>query len=249
MIVCSNSKFQLIKYIFFLSFQVFTSSVSTASVTDTTVSFTGPFSWDHLEEDSYLLADHHGLLSVVRLPSTTDRHLTLLPLGHHEATSIVRYIDNRVLYTGSYSGPSRLLRITPSGLEVVAEYANAGPIVDIAARQGETVETTQLLGVGGYDATSALLEIRSGVECQILSEEKEDVEEKEVMKMTPTYLGFYPSTATQTGEDGEQQPQQQGISRGIQSGDDWSTLTGELVVSYPTCTQFYEVQPTRYGLL
>ena len=128
-----------------------------------------------------------------------------------------------------------------------------GPIVDMAARQGETVEATQLLGVGGYDATSALLEIRSGVECQTLSEEKEEVEEKEKekekegMKMAPTYLGFYPSTAIQAGEDEGVQQEQEGTSQGTQSGGDWSTLAGEVVVSYPTCTQFYEVQPTQYG--
>ena len=246
------------------------SSVSTASVTETAVSSTGPFAWDPLEENDYLLADHHGLLSVLRLPSAADRQLSLLPLGHHSATSVVRYIDNRVLYAGSYSGPSRLLRITPSGLEVIAEYANVGPIVDMAARQGETMEATQLLGVGGYDATSALLEIRSGVECQVLSEEKEEVRDVEnenenenenedekmkmkmKMKMSPTYLGFYPSISTQTGEDrGErnQQDSSQDNLQGVRAVGDWSAVAGELVVSYPTRTQFYEVQPTQYGLL
>lgn len=219
-------------------------SVKTGTITETRTTAMGPFAWDHIEDNKYLLADHHGLLSLLHLPSSTDRTIALQAIGRHDATSVIRYLDNRVLYAGSYSGPSSLLRITSKGLERIAQCPNPGPIIDMDVLPGDTLQATQLIGVGGYDATSALLDIRSGVECQVLSEEMmmvvEEEEEKEMKEeyfQAPIYLGFAPSETTM-----EMEMEMEGETNANMN------MNGEVVLSYPTSSQFYQLSPTTYVL-
>ena len=144
----------------------------------------GPIIWDQIENDKYLLCDHHGLISLMVVESD---HIRCSSLGRVESTSVIRYLDNRVIYTGSYSGPSHLLRILSNRLESIIAYKNCGPIIDMVAVEGGTKEEMQLLGVGGYDSTSAVLQIRSGVECRVMSKETDSQSNRHL----PQYLGYW----------------------------------------------------------
>ena len=227
-------------------------SVKTGAITETRTTAVGPFAWDHIEANKYLLADHHGLLSLLHLPSPTDRVIALQPIGRHDATSVIRYLDNRVLYAGSYSGPSSLLRITSKGLEQIAQCPNPGPIIDMDVLPGDTLQASQLIGVGGYDATSALLDIRSGVECQVLSEEtKEEMKDemseemKEEYLQVPIYLGFTPS---ETAMEMEMEMEMEVEGEANMNTNMNMNMNGQVVLSYPTCSQFYQLSPTTYVL-
>lgn len=144
----------------------------------------GRIIWDQIEDDKYLLCDHRGLIALLIVESNRIRYSTL---GRVEATSVIRYIDNRVIYTGSYSGPSHLLRILSNRLETITAYSNCGPIIDMVAVEGDTKEESQLLGAGGFDSTSAILEIRSGVECRVMSEETDSQSGRQL----PQYIGYW----------------------------------------------------------
>ena len=64
----------------------------------------------------------------------------------------IHYLDNRVVFTASYSGPSRLLRIHQNHLEVVAEYPNQGPIIDVTTLPDPVNDSVALVGASGYDS-------------------------------------------------------------------------------------------------
>ena len=91
-------------------------SISGMLVNHCKVTMEGPIIWDQIEDDKYLLCDHRGLISLLVVESDRIRCSTL---GRVESTSVIRYIDNRVIYTGSYSGPSHLLRILSNRLEPI----------------------------------------------------------------------------------------------------------------------------------
>lgn len=112
------------------------------------VSFEGPLSWDEIEQGKFLLSDHNGLLSLLFIK---DEELMLTSLGRVDAISIVRYLDNRVFYAGSFSGPSHLIRITANHLEILTTYPNTGPITDMIPIEGDQLADKQLVGVSGFD--------------------------------------------------------------------------------------------------
>lgn len=118
------------------------------------VSFEGPLSWDEIEQGKYLIADHNGLLSLLFIKND---QLLLTSLGRLNAVTIVRYLDNRVFYAGSYLGPSYLLRITSNHLDILNTYPNTGPITDMTAVPRDNAVNTQLMGVCGYNEVSSWL--------------------------------------------------------------------------------------------
>lgn len=118
------------------------------------VSFEGPLSWDEIEQGKYLIADHNGLLSLLFIKND---QLLLTSLGRINAVTIVRYLDNRVFYAGSYLGPSYLVRITSNHLDILNTYPNTGPITDMTAVPRDNAVNTQLMGVCGYNEVSSWL--------------------------------------------------------------------------------------------
>lgn len=98
----------------------------------------------------------------------------------------MRYLDNRVFFAGSFAGPSHLVRIAANRLEFLLSFANSGPIIDMVPVAGETPEEIRFVGAGGYDETAAMLEIRSGVECHVISDETPELAGKQL----PLYMGL-----------------------------------------------------------
>lgn len=145
--------------------------------------FEAPLAWDLIESGKYLLSDSRGTVALLLLE---DSSLRCSPLGRVDGTSVVRYLDNRVFFAGSYAGPSHLIRIDKNRLDFLFSFANSGPIIDITAVQGETPEEIRFVGAGGYDETAAVLEIRSGVECHVISDETPELEGTQL----PFYMGL-----------------------------------------------------------
>lgn len=125
-----------------------------------------------------------------RVAAASGRFLAALgsPLGRVDGVSVVRYLDNRVFFAGSFAGPSHLVRIAANRLEFLLSFANSGPIIDMVPVAGETPEEIRFVGAGGYDETAAMLEIRSGVECHVISDETPELAGKQL----PLYMGTFP---------------------------------------------------------
>ena len=142
-----------------------------------------PLAWDLIESGKYLLSDSRGTVSLLLLE---DSSLRCSPLGRVDGVSVVRYLDNRVFFAGSFAGPSHLVRIAANRLEFLLSFANSGPIIDMVPVPGETPEEIRVVGAGGYDETAAMLEIRSGVECHVISDETPELAGKQL----PLYMGL-----------------------------------------------------------
>ena len=116
------------------------------------VSLEDPITWDEIEPNKLLVADQEGYLHLLLL--LPDHQIRHSELGRVSPGSIVRYIDNRVVYAGVYAGPSSLFRITQNSLEPIASFPNSGPILDMAAVPGAVPGETHLVAAGGFDAVS-----------------------------------------------------------------------------------------------
>lgn len=144
-VLCSNSVFQRYKHALSPSL---TPSMTGTLLSETKVSVTAPVVWDLIEDGKYLIADARGQIFLLVLA----KRLSLTPLGHVDALMAIHYLDNRVVFTASYSGPSRLLRIHQNHLEVVAEYPNQGPIIDVTTLPDPVNDSVALVGASGYDS-------------------------------------------------------------------------------------------------
>lgn len=111
------------------------------------VALESPVCWDLIEAGKFLVADANSQISLLILSS----RLSMTPLGHVDSLLAIHYLDNRVCFAASYSGPSRLLRIQQNCLEVISEYPNPGPMIDIVPVHNETDAEIQIVGASGYD--------------------------------------------------------------------------------------------------
>ena len=110
--------------------------------------------YGQVDEDGsrYLLGDIAGNLYLLVL--THDGHrvlgLKLQTLGRTSAASTIAYLDNAVVYVGSATGDSQLVRLHPEAVvaeqpgnfvEVLDTFTNLGPIIDMCVvdldRQGQ----------------------------------------------------------------------------------------------------------------
>ena len=142
-VVTHSSNYQSIFFPFFYS-----SSIQGTILSSCKVAFESPFSWDEIDNGKFLLSDHNGLLSLIIVK---NNELTISSLGRLDAVSIVRYLDNRVFYAGSFSGPSYLVRILSNHLDILTTYTNTGPITDMAGIIHSDTADTQMIGISGYD--------------------------------------------------------------------------------------------------
>lgn len=143
-VLASNTLLQQFE---FSSRHLLTSSLEGNPLSQLKVALESPVCWDFIDGGKFLLADANGQISLLFLAA----RLSLTSLGHVDALLAVHYLDNRVCFAASYSGPSRLLRIQQNCLDVIAEYPNPGPIIDIVPVPNETGAEIQIVGASGYD--------------------------------------------------------------------------------------------------
>lgn len=77
----------------------------------------------------FLLSDAHGMLHLLALGHDRDRvlKLKLEPLGRTSVARSISYLDNGIVYVGSQSGDSQLIR-----LNTEPDMANDGSFVEVS---------------------------------------------------------------------------------------------------------------------
>lgn len=134
--------------------------------------------WERYDNLSYLLADDYGKLHLLTLlvEGSIVTGIETRVIGQTSRASVMIYMDNNLLFLGSHSGDSQLIRLDleNSAVEVVQITSNIAPILDftimdMGSRAGE-VQTNEyssgqariVAGSGAFQEGS-LRSVRSGV--------------------------------------------------------------------------------------
>ncbi|OQR96245.1 DNA damage-binding protein [Achlya hypogyna] len=121
----------------------------------------------------FLLADQFGLLQVVALQLTATgavSNIALEVLGETSIASSLSYLDNGVVFVGSATGDSQLIKLLPardpatnSYIEVLDTYVNIGPIVDFTVMDLDRQGQGQVVTCSGAYKDGSLRVIRNGI--------------------------------------------------------------------------------------
>lgn len=140
--------------------------------------------WTMIDQNRVLLGDIHGQLFLLQLENSKDNSnnnnnskggsslkMRLVPLGETSIPSSLSYLDNGVVFLGSKTGDSQLLKLetnekSESQIEVLDTYTNIGPIVDSAVVDLERHGQCQLVTCSGAFKDGSLRVIRNGVGIQ-----------------------------------------------------------------------------------
>ncbi|GBG61192.1 hypothetical protein CBR_g19725 [Chara braunii] len=118
----------------------------------------------------YLLSDQNNLHLLV-LDHDKERVLGLKiePLGETSCASTISYLDNGVVFIGSCFGDSQLVKLNsqpdPRGsyVEVLENFVNLGPIVDICVVDLERQGQGQVITCSGAAKDGSLRIVRNGI--------------------------------------------------------------------------------------
>ena len=121
----------------------------------------------------YLLGDNRGGLYglVLERDDSLVIGLKLKKLGVTSIPSSITYLDNGVVYIGSYCGDSQLVKLSEqkganeSFIELLDTFINLGPIVDFCLVDIEKQGQTQIVTCSGCYNDGSLRIIRNGVGC------------------------------------------------------------------------------------
>ena len=124
----------------------------------------------------YLLGDHDGTLYMLVVKSDGQRvqKLSLERLGETSIASTLNYLDNGVVYVGSAFGNSQLIKLhaeqcgvdsrgNPTYVEVLEEFINLGPIVDMCVVDLERHGQGQVVTCSGAFKDGSLRVVRNGI--------------------------------------------------------------------------------------
>lgn len=119
----------------------------------------------------YLLSDIAGTLWLLALvcDGGSVQNLKLDPLGQTSVASAIAYLDSGVVYIGSKSGDSQLVRLhsqpdsSGSYLEVVETFTGLGPIVNFCVVDLDRQGQGQVVTCSGIHKDGSLRVVRNGV--------------------------------------------------------------------------------------
>eukprot|EP00051_Salpingoeca_urceolata_P028390 m.486586 g.486586 ORF g.486586 m.486586 type:complete len:1102 (+) comp24511_c0_seq1:335-3640(+) len=129
--------------------------------------------WGKVDPEGYryLLGDHVGGLHMLLLQQD-GRAVTGMVLERLGTTSIAEtlsYLDDGVVYVGSASGDSQLVRLLSESaedgecIEIIESYVNLGPIVDFAVVDSEKQSQTQIVTCSGSFKDGSLRIVCNGI--------------------------------------------------------------------------------------
>ncbi len=127
-----------------------------------------------VDEDGqrFLVGDTNGELYVITLihDGTNIKSLSLEPLGSITIPSCISYLDSGVVFIGSVSGDSQLIKLkqapekgTDSYIEVLDMFANLGPIVDMALVDVDNQGQYSAVTCSGIAKDGSLRVVQSGI--------------------------------------------------------------------------------------
>ncbi|KAG9075585.1 hypothetical protein FS749_012744, partial [Ceratobasidium sp. UAMH 11750] len=110
-----------------------------ASMMTVTVPFRDVTAWTQVDETHLLVGDSSGQLYLLAMAMGPEFTLRTILLGQVSVPSTISYLSNNIIYVGSYSAPSQLVRIS--------EDVNMEPIPELPGKKKHTIDDT---GDGGY---------------------------------------------------------------------------------------------------
>ncbi|KAK5077880.1 hypothetical protein LTS08_003282 [Lithohypha guttulata] len=141
--------------------------------------------WTKVDDLRWLIADDYGDLYFLML-LTKDRasvkNWKLDRLGHASKASCLIYLDEGLVFVGSHSGDSQVLRIHEGGIDVVQTLSNIAPILDVqlmdlgrgvesAMQSGEfSTGQARLVTCSGAWQDGSIRSVRSGVGMEEIGE-------------------------------------------------------------------------------
>eukprot|EP00898_Chlorokybus_atmophyticus_P002114 jgi/Chlat1/2903/Chrsp2S04662 len=119
----------------------------------------------------YLLSDNMGTLLLLVLLHDDSKvlGLKLETLGETSAASTLSYLDNGVVFVGSSFGDSQLIKLNPTAdargsfVEVLENFVNLGPIVDLCVVDLERQGQGQIVTCSGAFKDGSLRIVRNGI--------------------------------------------------------------------------------------
>ncbi|EGC39114.1 hypothetical protein DICPUDRAFT_86223 [Dictyostelium purpureum] len=138
------------------------------------IPYTKFLAYDRVDKDGsrYLFGDHFGRLSVLVLLNHQQRvtELKFETLGRTSIPSSISYLDSGVVFIGSSSGDSQLIRLntekdpaTDSYISHLENFTNIGPIVDFCLVDTEKQGQAQIVTCSGTYRDGTLRVIRNGI--------------------------------------------------------------------------------------
>jgi len=130
--------------------------------------------WCHVEDTTrLLLGDTLGRLWVVTFVVPDPNNLSppiinMIMLGNTSIPNSLVYLDNGILYVGSQSGDSQIVRLLPEKkpdtlfLEVIEKYENLGPITDLITLKNSE-QTCNIVCTSGSKVDTSLRVARNGI--------------------------------------------------------------------------------------
>lgn len=133
--------------------------------------------WTKVDDTRWLLADEYGNLYFLMLLTKDGvvRNWRLDQLGHASRATCLVYLDEGIVFLGSHSADSQVVRIAEGGVEVIQTLPNIAPIVDVqlmdlgrgaesAAQSGEfSTGQARLVTCSGAWQDGSIRSVRSGV--------------------------------------------------------------------------------------
>ncbi|CAI9783475.1 unnamed protein product [Fraxinus pennsylvanica] len=119
----------------------------------------------------YLLGDHNGFLHLLVITHEKEKvtGLKIELLGETSIASTISYLDNAVVFVGSSSGDSQLIKLNlqpdakGSYVEVLERFVNLGPIVDFCVVDLERQGQGQVVTCSGAYKDGSLRIVRNGI--------------------------------------------------------------------------------------
>ncbi|KAK5580443.1 hypothetical protein RB653_000460 [Dictyostelium firmibasis] len=138
------------------------------------IPYTKFLAFDRVDKDGsrFLFGDHFGRLSVLVLIHQQQKVMELKfeQLGRISIPSSISYLDSGVVYVGSSSGDSQLIKlntekdsITDSYISYLETFTNIGPIVDFCVVDAEKQGQAQIVTCSGTYRDGSLRIIRNGI--------------------------------------------------------------------------------------
>eukprot|EP01132_Coremiostelium_polycephalum_P003348 gene3348-4197_t len=139
-----------------------------------TIPHTKIVTFEKVDKDGsrYLMGDHLGYLYVLLLINEDGKvsDLKWVKLGETSISSSISYLDSGVVYIGSSSGDSQLIRLnsekdttTDSYISILENYTNLGPIIDFCVVDIEKQGQGQIVTCSGSYKDGTLRIIRNGI--------------------------------------------------------------------------------------
>eukprot|EP01133_Synstelium_polycarpum_P003413 gene3413-3876_t len=128
---------------------------------------------ERVDRDRYLFADDEGVLYILVISFDKDLRVTDMRwerLGSTSIASSISYLDAGVVYIGSASGDSQLIRLnterdttTDSFITLLESFNNLGPISDFCMTDVEKQGQGQIITCSGTFKDSSLRVVRNGI--------------------------------------------------------------------------------------